>query len=111
MPRTQHAAILTPKKEVFVFGGHASPTQRLNDCWILKIPNVNNPEVMWQRVEGDRDVPTNEQSAIGAPPPRANMGATYDNNKVYIYGGHGGLNYARIAYSDIHSFDLETETW
>jgi len=36
-PRTQHAAVSTPKKEIFVFGGHASPTVRLNDCWFLKM--------------------------------------------------------------------------
>ena len=75
------------------------------------MPNANNPEVFWQRVEGDRQVPPNEQSAIGAPAPRANMGYCYANNKIYIYGGHGGLNYARTAFADIFSFDLETQTW
>lgn len=77
----------------------------------MKIHNLNNPEVIWERVEGDREVPPNEQSAIGAPPPRANMGCTLYNGKVYIYGGHGGLNYARTAFADIYSFDLETKTW
>ena len=104
-------ALLTPKKEIFVFGGHASPTQRLNDCWILTIPNANNPEVVWERITGDRDVPANEHSCIGAPPPRANCGSAIYEGKVYIYGGHGGLNYARTAFSDIHSFDLETQQW
>ena len=75
------------------------------------MPNQNNAEVFWERVEGDREMPPNEQSAIGAPPPRANMGATYYNGKIYIYGGHGGLNYARTAFADIYSFDLETKTW
>ena len=111
IPRTQHVAILTPKKEVFVFGGHSSPTTRLNDCWLMKIPNQNNPEVHWERISGDRDVAPNEQSTIGAPPPRANCGSTYFEGKVYIYGGHGGLNYARVAFSDIYSFDLETHEW
>lgn len=110
-PRTQHIAIATPNKEVFVFGGHASPTVRLNDCWMLKIPNPNNPEVIWERIEGDMDVEPNEQSTVNAPGPRANMGSTLFGNKVYIYGGHGGLNYARKAFDDIFSFDLETKTW
>lgn len=35
VPRSQHAACRMDEKNVFVFGGHASPTQRLNDCWIL----------------------------------------------------------------------------
>ena len=60
VPRTQHAAICTPKKEVFIFGGHASPTQRLNDCWLLKMPNANTNDVVWQRIENDHDVSPNE---------------------------------------------------
>ena len=110
-PRTQHVALRTPKNEIFVFGGHASPTQRLNDCWLMKMPNVNNPEVFWERIQGDSDTAPNEQSAIGAPSPRANCGSTILGNKVYIYGGHGGLRYARTAFADIFSFDLEEQTW
>ena len=114
-PRTQHAAVACgtksePKSEMFVFGGHASPTLRLNDCWILKAPN-NALDVTWQRVEGDKDVADNEHSAIGAPLPRANMGHTLFEGKIYIYGGHGGHNYERKAFDDIYSFDLETQTW
>jgi N-acetylneuraminic acid mutarotase len=30
---------------------------------------------------------------------------------VYIFGGHGGLSYQRVAFNDIYSFDIETETW
>lgn len=100
-----------PKNEMFVFGGHASPTLRLNDCWLLKMPNPNNPEVVWQRIEGDADVADNEHSNIGAPLPRANMGATLFEGKIYIYGGHGGHNYERKAFDDIFSFDLTTHTW
>lgn len=105
-PRTQHTALATENKKIFVFGGHASPTQRLNDCWYY-----HTQESQWERISGDKDVAENQESTIGAPPPRANCGATLYNNKVYIYGGHGGLKYARTAFSDIYSFDLETCTW
>lgn len=47
----------------------------------------------------------------GAPPPRANSAATIIENKIYIFGGHGGLNYARISFNDLYSFDLDTCTW
>ena len=60
MPRSQHAAVRIDDKNVFVFGGHASPTQRLNDCWILNMQNTNATEVYWQRVEGDVDTGLNE---------------------------------------------------
>jgi dynein heavy chain len=45
---------------------------------------------------------------VGAPAPRANTGATLLDNKVYIFGGHGGVNYARVAFNDLYSFDLDT---
>jgi dynein heavy chain len=28
-----------------------------------------------------------------------------------MYGGHGGLGYARVSFNDIYSFDIETEEW
>jgi len=106
-PRAQHIACATPKSDrIFIYGGHASPTVRLNDTWWLKVSDLS-----WTRALGDKAVATNEDSAINAPPPRANAGCTLYNGKFYIYGGHGGLNYARIAFSDIYSFDIETEVW
>jgi len=107
LPRTQHIALATAKKDrIFVFGGHASPTRRLNDCWWLKVQDMS-----WSRVKGDVDVDENQESAIGAPPPRANMGACCVEDKVYIYGGHGGLSYARKAFQDIFCFDMASQTW
>jgi dynein heavy chain len=91
---------------VFVFGGHHSPQARLNDTWILQVK-----ELEWRRIGADKDNTTNQESSIGAPGPRANMGACLYQGKVYIFGGHGGLGYQRVAYNDLYSFDLETETW
>lgn len=48
---------------------------------------------------------------MGAPGPRANTAACVHNNKIYVYGGHGGASYARIAYNDLYTFDLDTNTW
>lgn len=39
------------------------------------------------------------------------MGCAYFEGKIYIYGGHGGLSYARKAFDDIFSFDCATRTW
>ena len=106
-PRTQHVAMADEdKKKIFIFGGHANQTTRLNDCWLFEVKTST-----WTRVEGDKDVEDNSESPIGAPPPRANAGATLYNNKVYIYGGHGGLNHARSSFSDIWHFDLNTLEW
>lgn len=73
---------------MFVFGGHHSPQARLNDTWILQVK-----ELEWRRIGADKDNTTNQESSIGAPGPRANMGACLYQGKVYIFGGHGGLGY------------------
>jgi len=105
--RAQHIAIATPRNDrLFVFGGHASPTVRLNDTWWLKVSDLT-----WTRALGDKACQNNEESPINAPGPRANAGCTLYNGKFYVYGGHGGLNYARVSFSDIFSFDIETEVW
>jgi hypothetical protein len=105
--RAQHVACATQKSDrIFVYGGHATPTVRLNDTWWLKVSDLT-----WTRALGDKAVKDNEESAIGAPAPRANAGCCLYNGKFWIYGGHGGLSYARIAFSDIYSFDIETEVW
>jgi dynein heavy chain len=106
--RSQHVAEVLPptNDKMFVFGGHSTPTVRLNDTWFF-----NTKEFVWTRGKGDKKVEQNKESAIGAPPPRANAGSCVYKNKVYIYGGHGGLNYARVCLDDIHTYDLATETW
>jgi len=68
-------------------------------------------DLEWQRVGNEKDNKTNQESTIGAPAPRANSAGCVYNGKIYIFGGHGGLNYSRIAFNDLYSFDLETETW
>jgi dynein heavy chain len=64
----------------------------------------------WRRI-GDKPAMDNQESSIGAPSPRANMGSCVFNGKVVIFGGHGGLNYERKNFNDIHTFDFETEKW
>lgn len=50
--RAQHIALVTPKFDrVFIYGGHSSPTQRLNDCWWLQVSDYT-----WTRVLGDKTV-------------------------------------------------------
>lgn len=70
LARSQHAAQTTPKADkLFVFGGHHSPKSRLNDTWMLHIK-----EMEWRRVGGKPGL-DNQESDVGAPSPRANMGA------------------------------------
>lgn len=106
LARSQHCAQTTPKGDkLFVFGGHHSPTSRLNDTWILHIK-----EMEWRRI-GGKPAMDNQESDIGAPSPRANMGSCIFDGKVVIFGGHGGLNYERKNFNDLYMFSFETEAW
>jgi dynein heavy chain len=108
LARTQHIAISIPPNNdrIFIYGGHHNPQARLNDTWFLNVKDFE-----WVRVGADKASLNNGESSIGAPPPRANAGACLHENKIYVFGGHGGLSYQRIAFNDLHAFDLETETW
>jgi dynein heavy chain len=107
LARTQHTACAMPKDRLFLFGGHHTPSQRLNDVWVLQLSNME-----WKHPEGqDLGTPRNQESPIGAPPPRANTSSCLIGNKIYIFGGHGGSNYQRIAFNDMFAFDCDTYEW
>jgi dynein heavy chain len=78
----------------------------LNDTWFF-----DTKDYTWTRAKGDKPVEENKESAIGGPSPRANAGSCFYKNKIYIYGGHGGLFYQRSCLDDIFTYDLETEQW
>jgi dynein heavy chain len=108
--RAQHVAlsIVTNEKieKVWFFGGHHSPSARLNDTWYFVVK-----EMGWQRVGSDPDNTENQESSISAPAPRANTAACLYSDKIYLFGGHGGHNYLRTSFNDLYTFDLEDNTW
>jgi len=63
-------------------------------------------EMEWRRIGAE-----NNDSTTAAPCPRANMGSCVFQNKVIIFGGHGGVDYQRKNFNDVHLFDFATETW
>ena len=106
LARSQHVGQTTAKADkLFIFGGHHTAQTRLNDTWILHIK-----EMEWRRIGGKPSMENNE-SDIGAPTPRANMGSCVFKEKVIIFGGHGGVNFERKNFNDVHTFDFESETW
>ncbi len=106
--RSQHIALQTPTKDkMFVFGGHTTPQVRLNDAWFFNTSNFS-----WKKADAtEPQTPKNQESLVGGPGPRANSAATLHDNKIYLFGGHGGVNYSRVAFNDLYSFDLDTNTW
>lgn len=55
--------------------------------------------------------PKNAESKIGAPEPRGDHTATFHKNKVYVFGGSGGVGYARQNFDDLYMLDIETYEW
>jgi dynein heavy chain len=72
---------------------------------------LNCKDYEWVRLGKDPDNTINAPSTFNAPDPRANAGACLYNGKIYLFGGHGGQSYSRVPFNDLHSFDVETETW
>jgi len=90
LERTNHCACAISAEKLFVFGGFYTSNLRFNDVYILKTTDFN-----WQQPPNQRSgiEPKNTESKIGAPEPRANCSANFYKEKVYIFGGHGGIGY------------------
>jgi len=72
---------------------------------------LNVKDFEWERIGGDKGGLDNKGSSDGAPDPRANSAACIYDKKVWLYGGHGGQNYSRIAFNDLFTFCLEERKW
>jgi N-acetylneuraminic acid mutarotase len=69
-------------------------------------------DLSWERARGEEAVtPKNHASSTGAPSPRANAAACLVDNKVVVFGGHGGLGYARQSFNDMYIWDFDTHAW
>jgi len=91
-PRTNHAACAIDTDKLLVFGGYYTSSARFNDTFILKTTNWQWVQPPNQKSQGS---PKNAESKIGAPEPRGDHTATFHKNKVYVFGGSGGVGYAR----------------
>lgn len=108
LPRTQHATCEIPGDRLLVFGGYYSSSKRFNDVYILHAPTMT-----WSQPPGQKSgtEPTNAESVVGGPEPRASCTLTLLGSKVYVFGGFGGVGYARRAFNDILTIDLNTWQW
>ena len=55
--------------------------------------------------------PKNAESKIGAPEPRGNHSVTFHKNRVFVFGGHGGVGYSRKAFNDLYVLDCDSFEW
>ena len=109
-PRSQHVAVAIDADRLFVFGGHYTPSVRLNDVWILNVRTGEWSHPDWYDPSVE---PNNQPCPGGGPAPRANSaGVLYENKtKIYVFGGHGGVNFSRVSFNDLFCFDTETMAW
>jgi dynein heavy chain len=113
LARAYHAACKIGEDRMLIFGGYYTSSTRFNDSFYLKISRflLYSDNLQWFQPPNQKSVgePKNSWSKIGAPEPRANHTATYHKGKVYVFGGHGGVDYKRVAFNDIYELDVENE--
>jgi dynein heavy chain len=112
LKRACHVACAIDPQCMFVFGGYYDNKSRLNDVVYLRISQSS--EYKWERPPKHppvTDPPKNEKSPIGAPEPRADASCCLLGNKVYIFGGYGGINYQRKNFNDLYSYDYTENVW
>lgn len=90
LPRCYHATCAISADKMLVFGGSYTSNLRFNDTYILKTNSFQWSKPANQISGGE---PKNAESKIGAPQPRYGHSATFYEGKVYVFGGHGGVNY------------------
>lgn len=108
MPRTNHAACAVGNDKLLIFGGFYTSNLRFNDTYILRTNNFTWIQPPNQKSGGE---PKNAESKIGAPEPRGNHTCTYHKGKVFVFGGHGGIGFQRLAFNDLYILDTETYEW
>ena len=79
----------------------------LNDTFILDVQHLewSNPVKQEAKSEDEETVDTS------MPSPRANCAGAHTNGVVYVFGGHGGRKYQRVAFNDLWCFNLATGLW
>jgi dynein heavy chain len=111
LPRCHHSACEIQKGQMLIFGGLYESNKRFNDTYILKV----GQNMVWSQPPNQKSgqIPKNTESKIGAPEPRANHTSVFikTQNKVLIFGGHGGLGYSRRSFNDLYELDCESFEW
>ena len=114
-PRWGHTATVISKTEFVVIGGFHSDTNRFNDVHIFdtrKSMWVQPLETITDFTPRGNHIPRKTGGGPGlAPAPRGGHTTTLVGNSLVVFGGYGGMGYARRDFNDVAVFDLETQDW
>ena len=112
-PRWRHTATVFDQNKVLIFGGFHSSTNRFNDVHIFDTITRS-----WEQPINDQSdfTPRGNHTpakgaSMGTPPPRGAHSATNVDGVVYIFGGYGGMGYARRDFNDLYTFDTDDYSW
>lgn len=116
LPRWGHTATVISKKEFVVIGGFHSDTNRFNDVHIF-----DTQKNMWiQPLETITDFTprgnhisrkTGGGGGSASPAPRGGHTTTLVGTSLVVFGGYGGMGYARRDFNDVAVFDVEAQDW
>lgn len=108
LPRTHHAACAISKDKLLIFGGFFTSSQRFSDVYIYDSLSSTWSQPPGHQSSGHLENLENKQ---GGPEPRAHSTASLIKEKVYIFGGFGGVQYQRKAFNDIYTLDTKSWQW
>ena len=116
LERWHHSTTLYEKNKLVIFGGFHSSTNRFNDVHVFDTITLS-----WlQPIDGACDftprgnhVPP-QDTHPGVPTPRGGHTACLDKggDKLYVFGGYGGMGYSRRDFNDVFILDIgDGWTW
>lgn len=109
--RWKHSAVLHKYTQLIVFGGFHTSSHRLNDVWVFDSVTLKWSQPNAAHNAAAMDVSLAASGWENAPAPRAAHTATMVGEKMWVFGGYGGVGYSRRDLDDLHSLDVSTWTW
>jgi dynein heavy chain len=114
LPRWGHTATVISKKEFVVIGGFHSDTNRFNDVHIFDTQKnmwIQPLETITDFTPRGNHISRKTGGAGAVPAPRGGHTTTMIGTSLVVFGGYGGMGYARRDFNDVAVFDVEAQDW
>ena len=80
----------------------------INDTFVLDVQHLEWSNPVKQDAKSEED---SKVAGATLPSPRSNCAGAHVDGLVYMFGGHGGEKYQKIAFNDMWCFNLSTGLW
>jgi len=110
-PRSHHTTVVYGKL-IIMFGGFRSSSIRYNDIWILDTGNDewSQPHIGVTETKAGGEV-TFKRNWPDVPSPRGAHSSVLVGSQMFVFGGYGGVGFARRDFNDVTALDLDTWEW